>query len=108
MLVVILALAGCGHAANTSTNSTATTTTTTTTTVASSDLPADCQAYLARIDELATRMGGAAAAQYHQTMAASRQQWESMPDKEAAAPACRQALAALEQQSAIMNQMGQH
>lgn len=109
VLVATLALAACGHAPDASTNSAATTTTTTTTpAIASGGLPADCQTYFARVDELATRMGGAAAAQYRQAMATSRRQWESMPNQEAAAPACRQALAALDQQSAMMNQLGQH
>ena len=114
--VALLFLAGCGHASDTtnttvatSSNATTTTTTTSNTTMAGADgLPADCQTYFARVDELANRMGGAAAAQYRQSMVQARQQWDAMPNKEAAAPGCRQALAALEQQSAIMNQMGRH
>ena len=112
--VAALALAGCGHKAET-TNTTATTTTTTPTTstgpatmAGANGLPADCQTYFARVDELATRLGGAAAAQYRQSMAQARAQWDAMPNKADAAPACRQALAMLNQQSAMMNQMGQH
>lgn len=107
--VAAFALSGCGHRSETTNSTETTTTTTTTSTMAgAAGLPADCLTYFARVDELANRMGGAAAAQYRQSMAAARQQWDALPDKAAAAPACRQALAALDQQSAIMNQMGQH
>ena len=113
--IAALALAGCGHKADTTANTTATTTTTTTTTstgpatmAGAEGLPVDCQTYFTRVDALATRLGGAAAAQYRQAMAQSRAQWDAMPNKADAAPACRQALAMLDQQSAMMNQMGRH
>ena len=110
MTVAVLAgaalLSSCSKKADTPPATTTTTTITTTapapvTAVASTGLPADCDAYFAKVEACAAKMG-AAGAQYKQAMDASRTQWANMPNKEQVGPMCKQALAAFTQQSSMM------
>ncbi len=95
-------LCGCGKKADTDTTTkTVNSASAPTATVAAAGLPADCDAYFAKVQTCASKMG-AAGAQYKQAMDASRAQWANMPNKEQVGPMCKQALAAFNQQASMM------
>lgn len=115
----VLALAGCQQRTATSTTETATTTTTeaaappatapatsteATTTASATPMPAQCEAYLTRVQQCVDRLGAnsPAAPMVRQQLETTRQQWSQIHDQAALGQACTQADASWTQSSAAM------
>lgn len=119
----VLALAGCqqssGSTATTTTTETSTTSTApaatttatdatatapATTTASATPMPAQCEAYLSRVQQCVDRLGTSspAAPMVRQQLETTRQQWSQISDQAALAQACTQADASWTQSSAAM------
>ena len=77
---------------------------TATTSVGKSDLPAECDTYVTKVDACVKSLGAnnAMAGTFKQSMETARASWANMPDKTALANACKQANVAFTQNAAAM------
>ena len=77
---------------------------TATTSVGKSDLPAECDAYITKVDSCVKSMGANSqfAATFKQQMESARASWANVPDKAMLANTCKQMNATFTQTSAAM------